>query len=160
MKHLILASPRAKAALQGSFRESIPHTTDGLRHWQFEPMFNPKAFEIVLDIIHAQFHKVPEEMTVEMLANIAVVVDDLNCRNSVSFFAKLWYSKLKDGLCHEICSNLVRIIFISSVLGLSEVFKESTRIAIYYSPDLIPAYGFPIASEILGLQSPHDINYI
>ncbi|KAL7931939.1 hypothetical protein V8C35DRAFT_282268 [Trichoderma chlorosporum] len=32
MKHLTLASPRAKKVLQGSFSEAIPQESDGLRH--------------------------------------------------------------------------------------------------------------------------------
>ncbi|KAL6898587.1 hypothetical protein GGI43DRAFT_81183 [Trichoderma evansii] len=89
LKHLSLASRRAKAALQGPYQESVP-TADGLRRWKFDPIFDPEAFKIIMYIIHAKSNNVPEEVFIKMLLKIAaVVVDDLYCQDSVGFFGQI-----------------------------------------------------------------------
>lgn len=47
------ASRRAGKVLGGSFAEAF-RTGDGFFHWETESIFNPKAFEIVMKIIHAK----------------------------------------------------------------------------------------------------------
>jgi hypothetical protein len=159
MKHLSLASPRAKAMFQGPFKESIPKA-DGLRHWNFEPIFDPEAFKIVINIIHAQFHNIPDEVSLEMLSNVAAVVDDLNCQNSVNFLAKSWFDKLdKAGGIPRYFTNMIRVIFAASVFGLEKRFKEATYYAILLSSDIISC-GLPIAPKILGMQSPKIVIYL
>ncbi|KAK1239921.1 hypothetical protein MKX08_007363 [Trichoderma sp. CBMAI-0020] len=93
MKQLSIASPRAKRALQGPFLEAVPHA-DGLRHWEFEPIFNPEAFKIVMYIIHANVDKAADRVSLEMLSDVTVIVDDLNCRDTVRYFAKIWLKEL------------------------------------------------------------------
>ncbi|KAL7943993.1 hypothetical protein V8C42DRAFT_94367 [Trichoderma barbatum] len=149
MRHLMLASPRAKAVLQGPFKEATPHTSDNLLHWQFEPLFDPKAFEIVMNIIHARNDKIPNVIALGLLANIAAIVDDLQCRNSVGFFASLWAKNLAIEPPSEISIDLARIILISSVFRLSELFESSTLQAILGSTKDMPVFGLPISSDIL-----------
>ncbi|KAL9473303.1 hypothetical protein ACSS6W_007683 [Trichoderma asperelloides] len=158
MKQLSLASPRAKAILLGPYRESIP-TGDGLRHWEFEPIFDPEAFKIVMSIIHAQFHNVPDEVSLEMLSKIAVIVDDLSCRDSVHHFAKLWLKELDsaaasshDGIYYA------RKIFTLWVFSLEERFRIETHHAIMHSPNISSSFGLPIPTQILGKQSLKIIN--
>lgn len=153
MKHLVLACPRAKAVLQGPFKESTPHESDGLLHWELEPVFDPKAFEIVMNIVHARNNELPQEITLELLANIAVIVDDLQCRDSAGFFASWWAEKLAIEPPLEISIDLARIILISSVFGLPELFGSSTLQAILGSTGNMPVFGLPISSDILGEYS-------
>ncbi|KAL7921376.1 hypothetical protein ACQKWADRAFT_295602 [Trichoderma austrokoningii] len=150
MKHLSLAAARAKSVLQGPFLESMP-TADGLRHWRFEPIFDPEAFKIVMSIIHTRFNNVPDQVSLEMLSNIAVIVDDLNCRDAVGYFAKIWIKEIgkekllsyNDGL------SCARKIFISWVFGWEERFSKETHTAILSSPDISSSYGLPIPPKIL-----------
>lgn len=152
MKHLSLASLRAKAVLQGPFQESIP-TSDGFRHWTFEPIFDPEAFKIVMSIIHAQFHNVPDEVSLELLSKIAIIVDDLHCRDSVHHFAKLWLIGLDkvtqvsdDGL------SFARSIFALWVFRLDERFGIETGFAVIHSLNISSSFGLPIPPQILGRQ--------
>ncbi|PON26551.1 hypothetical protein TGAM01_v204561 [Trichoderma gamsii] len=87
------ASPRAKRVLQGPFIEAVPHA-DGLRHWKFDHIFDPEAFKIVMNIIHAHFKEIPDKVSLKMLSDITVIVDNLNCRASVHHFAKIWVVEL------------------------------------------------------------------
>lgn len=151
MKHLSLSSARAKSVLQGPFLESMP-TADGLHHWTFEPIFDPEAFKIVMSIIHTRFNNVPHEVSLEMLSTIAVIVDDLNCRDSVAYFAEIWLKELGNegenldgnGLAYA------RKIFTSWVFRLEEEFRKETSIAILQSENISSSYGLPIPPQILG----------
>ncbi|KAL2683173.1 hypothetical protein Neosp_007640 [[Neocosmospora] mangrovei] len=89
MKHLVLASPRAKKMFGGNYAEAQPDA-DGLRRWTFEPIFDPGAFEIVLNAIHGYTHKLPRNVTLLRLAKISAIVDDLDCPQSLWFVAKIW----------------------------------------------------------------------
>ncbi|KAL5086376.1 hypothetical protein Trisim1_009101 [Trichoderma cf. simile WF8] len=149
MRHLVLASSRAKAVLQGPFKESTPHESDGLLHWQLAPIFDPIAFETVMRIVHAQNKKVPEEVTLEQLANIAAIVDDLQCQESVDFFASLWAKKLAIKPPEEINVDLARCILISTVFGLKGLYESSTLQAILSSTGAMPVFGLPISPDAL-----------
>lgn len=148
-KHLMLASRRASKVLGGSFKEAIPEE-DGLFHWNFEPIFDSRAFEIVMQTIHGQTRHVPETVNVDLLAQIAAIVDDLECQNSVWFFAKRWLSQTQSPDPQEMSEDLVRWILISSVFGESEIFKKMTNRAIRYSTYIMPTFDHPIQSKILG----------
>ncbi|KAK7415737.1 hypothetical protein QQX98_005650 [Neonectria punicea] len=66
MKHLTLASRRARAMFTGNYIES-QQQADGLRHWKFEPLFDPAAFKIVMDAIHGHTQKLPKTVSMEMI---------------------------------------------------------------------------------------------
>ncbi|KAL6692277.1 hypothetical protein J3F84DRAFT_383517 [Trichoderma pleuroticola] len=149
MRHLVLASPRAKTVLQGPFKESTPHESDGLLHWELAPIFDPTAFETVMRIVHAQNKKLPEAVTLEQLANIAAIVDDLQCQESVDFFASLWAKKLAIQPPEEININLARCILISTVFGLQALYESSTLQAILSSTGVMPVFGLPISPDTL-----------
>lgn len=43
-----------------------------------------------MNIIHAHFKEIPDKVSLKMLSDITVIVDNLNCRASVHHFAKIW----------------------------------------------------------------------
>lgn len=145
----MLASRRAGKVLGGSFKEATPEK-DGFLHWNFEPIFGSKAFEIVMNIIHGQTRHVPEIVSVDLLAQIAAIVDDLECQDSIWFFAKRWLSQIESPHFQEMSKDLMRWILISFVFEESEIFNQITNGAIRYSTDKMPTFGLPIGSRILG----------
>ncbi|KAL6792923.1 hypothetical protein J3E68DRAFT_451318 [Trichoderma sp. SZMC 28012] len=147
-KHLVLASPRARKVLEGSFKEATPGD-DGLFHWKFEPIFDPKAFEIVMKIIHGQTRYIPREIDLALLAQITAIVDDLECHNTVWFFAKSWLKHIENRIPREICEDLMRWILISFVFEEPELFRKATAIAIKYSTDVLHTFNLPIRPKIL-----------
>ncbi|KAL6821708.1 hypothetical protein J3E69DRAFT_382206 [Trichoderma sp. SZMC 28015] len=147
-KHLVLASSRAGKVLEGSFKEATPGD-DGLFHWNFEPIFDTKAFEIVMRIIHGQTRDISRKISLTLLAQIAVIVDDLECHNAVWFFAKGWISQIKDPIPCEICEDLMRWILISFVFEQPKLFTEATATAIRYGTDAIPTFNLPIRPKVL-----------
>lgn len=149
-KHLMLASRRASKVLGGSFKEATPKE-DGLFHWNIEPIFDLKAFEIVMQIIHGKTRHVPEKVDVDLLAQIAAVVDDLECQDSVWFFAKRWLSQMKGPVVQRLSEDLIRWILISFVFEDAGIFKAATNTAIRYSTNIMPTLGLPLRSKILGM---------
>lgn len=151
MKHLELASRRAKAMFTGGYKESRPTEVDGLRHWKFEPMFDPDAFITVLEIIHGQTQNFPRKVSLGQMAEIASIVDDLECQGAVWFFVKMWMPHLKHQLSHHKCDeNLARWILIAYVFHEPEVFKSATQKAICSSTGPISTFGLPIRPKIIG----------
>ncbi|KND86131.1 hypothetical protein TOPH_09247 [Tolypocladium ophioglossoides CBS 100239] len=148
----MLASARARVMFRGGYRESEVAPADGFRHWKFEPVFCPKAFEIVLNIIHGQTQKVPDQVTLGMMAEISAVVDDLQCHDAVCFLAKIWIGKLRTYLPDEICADVSRWIFIASVFNKPELFRQATRTALWHSTEPIASAGLPICARIIGTR--------
>lgn len=154
MKQLLIASPRAKRVLQGPFIEAVPHA-DGLRHWEFDPIFDPETFKIVMNIIHAHFNKVPEKVSLKMLSDITVIVDDLNCRASVHHFAKLWVEELDEYNdpdyedVNKIGIYCARNIFVFWVFGFQKLLMKAIAKTLLKSPELSSSFGLPIPLSVL-----------
>lgn len=136
---------------KGDYQESKPSEIDGLYRWTIDPMFDPEAFKMVMKIIHLRTHELPENVTLEMMANIAAVVDDLQCHEAVSFFTKIWISRLPQPLPSAICDDLIRWVLIASVFRTRERYKSATRVAILHSTGPIPTLGLPIYPDIVGM---------
>ncbi|EHK18531.1 uncharacterized protein TRIVIDRAFT_225835 [Trichoderma virens Gv29-8] len=129
MKHLTMASPRAKM--------------------EFEPIFDPYTFEIVLAMIHAKTEKLPTDISIAMLSNIAVVADDLNCSSAVQSFATQWIDRMTLLEPHTIDIRLAQLLLISSVFKSDNLFIKATYKAVLLSPDEMPSFGLPIWPAVL-----------
>ncbi|KAG7423122.1 hypothetical protein Forpi1262_v015769 [Fusarium oxysporum f. sp. raphani] len=148
-KHLTVASRRARAMFQRDYRETRKTEADGLYHWKIEPLFDPEALRIVMKVIHAQAQDLPDEVTLQMIVSIAEVVDDLQCHDALSFFVKVWINRLSESVPSQMCDELVQWIFVASVFGLDEKFKQATRVAIMRSTGPIDILGLPMRPDIV-----------
>ncbi|KAH7113441.1 hypothetical protein EDB81DRAFT_768137 [Dactylonectria macrodidyma] len=148
MKHLTMAARRAKVMFTGHYVEAQPEA-DGLRHWKFEPIFDPSAFEIVMDAIHGHTQKLPKAVTIKTMAGIAAVVDDLACHRALWFFAKIWIDQLRRSIPSEICDDLTRWILVSFVFDEPELFKSTTRVAILEGKGPLSPSELPIRPKII-----------
>ncbi|KAJ4322397.1 hypothetical protein N0V84_004868 [Fusarium piperis] len=149
MKHLVLASPRAKRMFQGNYTEARPDA-DGLHRWTFEPLFDPAAFEIVMNAIHGYSHKMPRNVSLENMAKIAAIVDDLDCPQALWFFAKTWINWLKPNRKLD-RFHLGHWILISFVFEEPVIFKEATEQAIRQTCGSFSSCMLPIRPKILGM---------
>lgn len=150
-KHLTVASRRAKAMFQRDFRETQKSEVDGFYHWKIGPLFDPEALRMVMKVIHAQAQDLPDEVTLQRIASIAEVVDDLQCHDALSFFVKAWINRLSESVPSRMCDELVQWIFIASVFGLNEKFKHATRVAVMHSKGPIDILGLPMRPDIVGM---------
>ncbi|KAF5227549.1 hypothetical protein FANTH_14742 [Fusarium anthophilum] len=148
-KHLTVAARRARIMFEGEYRETQKSKVDGFYHWPIQPLFDSEAVKIVMKIIHAQTQDLPDEVTLEMIVSIAEVVDDLQCHEALSFFVKAWIGRLFWPIPISMCDEVVQWIFIASVFGLDEKFKEATRVAVMHSTGPIDSLGLPMRPDIL-----------
>jgi hypothetical protein len=154
------ASRRAKRVLQGPYLEAVPKD-DGLRHWKFDSMIDPEAFRIVMNIIHAQFSEVPDQISLGMLTNVTVIADDLDCRDSVRHFAKSWLEELNEDIDLNVeydSISCARNIFISWFFGVKDVLQWACRKAIFWSSNISSSFGLPIPPHVLSEQSLKKIS--
>ncbi|KAH8904940.1 hypothetical protein BR93DRAFT_979644 [Coniochaeta sp. PMI_546] len=147
-KHLSLASRRFKAMLAGDWSEAHTIHDDGLRHVEVEG-FNPEAYKIIMNAIHGNYRGVPRQIhDLELLSQLALIVDDLDCLEAVEILCDLW---LQGWWEQEDVVNrrLILMIFISSVFRHGIIFERATYIAIMASEEPIPSLGLPIHDHIL-----------
>lgn len=148
-KHLTLASRRFKKMLGGNWVEAQTIHPDGCRHVNMED-FDPTALKIVMNIIHGRTRKVPRSVDLELLTNIAVLVDDLECYEEIEVFSDLWIGELKHSIPDELARELVLWICVSTVFRQSGLFSRTTRTAILWSTGPFESLGLPIPKPIIG----------
>lgn len=112
-------------------------------------MFDPDAFEIVLRIVHAQLHKLPKELSLATMTQVAIIADDLQCSDPIAHFAQQWGSNNDFWSASNTWIDLSRKIFICSVFQLKDKFSWLTQAAIIHSLKKVSSYGIPVPQQIL-----------
>lgn len=149
-KHLSTVSRRAHKVLSGGFKESIPDEGDGLHHWTIQPIFDPYAWKIVLKIIHGRNRDLLRTVTVEQLAGIAAIVDDLDCHEAVWFFSQGSLPQPPYASHTIFAQDTYRLILIAFVFEQPEMFQYATQRAVVESLPLSFETGVPIRPIIPG----------
>lgn len=112
--------------------------------------FDSEALEILLNIIHGKNSKVPRYLTLDMLAKVSELVDDLDCYEQAEVFGDIWIRQLEKSFPQKYGRDLILWILISFVFRQSSLFKSATRIAILHSPDPFTTLELPIRPTIAG----------
>ncbi|EDN09148.1 predicted protein [Histoplasma mississippiense (nom. inval.)] len=146
-KHLTLASPVFKKTLLGQWKESVTLLQRGsvdipATGWDIE------AFLILLRIIHCQPNDIPRELSLEMLAKVAIIADYYQCKEAMGHFLDVWIGKLSS-IPANYSRDLNLWLWISWVFQLPSQFKEVTSIAMSQSPCRISSLALPIPENIL-----------
>ncbi|EXM26179.1 hypothetical protein FoTM2_010972 [Fusarium oxysporum f. sp. vasinfectum] len=149
-KHLTLASRRAAKLFSSQFKEASVES-DGFYHWKFEGIFNAEAFELVLKIIHGKTRDVPRSVKLDLLADIATIVDDLECHEAVAFFSTNWLFgwPVEWPSTEELRGKpLAQLILASFVFEHASLFQTYTKMAIRHNIDVISTYELPIRADV------------
>ncbi|KAG9498429.1 hypothetical protein J7337_009234 [Fusarium musae] len=149
-KHLTLACRRAAKLFSSQFKEASVES-DGLYHWKFEGIFDPEAFELVLKIIHGKTRDVPRSVKLDLLSDIATIVDDLECHEAVAFFSTNWLfgwtvDWLQPGQLRD--KPLAQVILASFVFEHASLFQTYTKMAIRHNIDVVSTYDLPIRADV------------
>ncbi|KAF5558002.1 integral membrane protein [Fusarium napiforme] len=149
-KHLTLACRRAAKLFSSQFKEASVES-DGLYHWKFEGIFDAEAFELVLKIIHGKTRDVPRSVKLDLLSDIATIVDDLECHEAVAFFSTNWLfgwtvEWLQPGQLRD--KPLAQVILASFVFEHASLFQTYTKMAIRHNIDVISTYDLPIRADV------------
>ncbi|KAE8137765.1 hypothetical protein BDV38DRAFT_271073 [Aspergillus pseudotamarii] len=158
-KHLIFASPVFKKALTGRWNEGfqlfktgvVQITTSG---WDLD------AYLILMNIIHSQLHELPRELSLDLLAKVAVLADYYECQTLVQYFAERWIEHLKVNLPTTYSRDTVLWIWVSWIFRQSTEFQKTTFIAISQGSDTITNLGLPIPETVLYKVNSHRTNAI
>ena len=152
-KHLCLASRRFGRMLTGDWAEAHTVHEDGLRHVEIEG-FDPEAYKIIMHAIHGNYRKVPRKVDdLDLLLQLALIVDDLDCHESIELLCDTWLEKWKAVEIHQVDRVLIIWIFISSVLRHEPIFVRATYQAIVSSPVPVPTLGLPIRDHVVSTFS-------
>lgn len=143
-RHLILASPYFKAALQGPWKES---TASGTCFELHAEDWNPDALQTVMNIIHGHPRSVPRSVGLVKLAKIAAIVDYYEFHEAVEVFSDMWIEKLSFSST-EYNRDLILWLFISWVFSHAKIFKEVTRIILLKARGPIPTLGLRIPQTV------------
>ncbi|KAF4490271.1 hypothetical protein FAGAP_10954 [Fusarium agapanthi] len=147
-KHLTLASRRAARLFSSQFREASVES-DGLYHWKFEAIFNHEAFSLVSKIIHGKTRGIPRTIKLDLLADIATIVDDLQCHEAVAYFSENWLLWWPSGSEEPRGKALAQLILASFVFEHASLFETYTKLAIRHSDDVPSTFGLPIRADVL-----------
>ncbi|KAI6520478.1 hypothetical protein MCOR05_010812 [Pyricularia oryzae] len=140
-KHLTLASSTFKIMLNGQWGEASKLEITA-EDW------NTEAMLILMSVIHGQNQQVPKVISLEILTNIAILVDYYECREAIDLAAEIWINKLTQP--KEPSRDLVFWLFISWVFRREEVFRAMTTVALRQSRGPLQALNLPIPERIIG----------
>ncbi|GAQ12164.1 hypothetical protein ALT_9485 [Aspergillus lentulus] len=153
-KHLALASPVFRRTLCGPWQEAQNLAAEDRSEIETE-CWNVDAMLILMNIIHGRGPKVPREITLNTLAEIAVLVDYYECYEAVDVMAEIWMDKLLNSMPSTYCKDIVSWIFISWVFERRSAFTSATRIAATQSQQRIDPADLPIPQRILDKIEEH-----
>lgn len=99
--------------------------------------WGPVAHQTVLAILHGYHKDVPKSPSIELLAELTMVVDHYGCHESVEPHAKVWLEHLRSNLPTKYGSDCILSIAVSWVFYDQDIFQKMTELALTHSHGLI-----------------------
>ncbi|PTB66963.1 hypothetical protein BBK36DRAFT_1199032 [Trichoderma citrinoviride] len=144
---LALASPKCRQLTPSNLPET--RSSIAYKYILLAEGWDEKALELVMNIIHGRTAGVPEQISLDMLAKIAVIVAHYECSEALKPYADKWISKLDEPFPTSYSRNLVLRLFISWVFTDEFDFKELTRIVVRESRGPMHSLGLPLPARII-----------
>ncbi|EER28073.1 hypothetical protein CPC735_034090 [Coccidioides posadasii C735 delta SOWgp] len=104
-------------------------------------------FLILMNIIHGRTKKVPRTVTIDVLTEIASLVDYYECLEVVEIMAEIWTSKIT--IPHVTLKDIAQCIWLSYTFRWESKFKTWTKRAILTLEGPLYTQGLPIRDRIL-----------
>lgn len=145
--HLILASPVFKAMLDGPFSETVRNERGLYEIKAFE--WNAEALLILLDIIHGHHRSAPKAVDLNMLEQIALLVDYYQCHEIVEVFADKWVAAHRDAIPQEYSKSCLSWMFVAWVFSANDLFNSMVSVSVKHSRSPVQT-NLPISNTILG----------
>lgn len=149
--HLILASPYFRAMLRGPWKETTS-ATSSLRI-VYASDWHEDALQILMDILHGNSQKVPRSVTLELLAQIAVVVDYYDCRDAVKFFSDTWFEEIEKKMAppQEYSRDFMLWFFVSSFFNKAKTMKVLADFAVRAARGPLQTLDLPFPGNLIGM---------
>ncbi|KAM5346114.1 hypothetical protein ACJ41O_009119 [Fusarium nematophilum] len=129
--HLSLASPFFRAIFEGSFSERTRNERGLYEIKAFE--WSAGALLILLDIIHGHHRSVPRSVDLDVLEQIAVLVDYYQCHEIVELFAERWIAASDDALPKDYGQPCMSWLFIAWVFSDAKLFNSMASMSVRLS---------------------------
>ncbi|RHZ72646.1 hypothetical protein CDV55_108401 [Aspergillus turcosus] len=146
-KHLSLASRYFEKRLNKEWSEGKELQKKGCVE-MVVPDTDPKAFLILLNLMHCRTQKVPTSVTFDELVELAVQVDYFKCHGVLGLYPARWIELLEAERPNTYCDEIVKWIFISGVFNDGALFASVTLLATRQTKDLINTLDLPIPLSI------------
>ncbi|KAL4968620.1 uncharacterized protein BDV14DRAFT_167447 [Aspergillus stella-maris] len=104
---------------------------------------------ILLNAIHDQHHEIPHELTLEMLAKVAVLADYYDCRQSLFVYKNIWMPALQKPIPATYSRDLILWIWVSWYFQLPVQFKQATSNAMTRRHGFITNLRLPIPADVI-----------
>lgn len=114
------------------------------------PDDDPDAFLILLNIIHGRIRKVPLQVDLQMLTQLAILVDKYEIHECVEMFTNFWFAHLQPTIPDKYTEDIPSWICISWVFGKHDEFKTATRLLLHERREALPMGELPIPISVVG----------
>lgn len=148
-RHMMLASQVFENLLTGTSTEAKILRTEG--HVTIPVLADLDTVIILLNIIHGPSRKVPRQVTLQELSNLASLVSHFGMIETVQFFSDTWIDALqREGLPKTYTQDVLQLLFVFWVFDRPEEFKNMTRLAQRECDE-------NLIEDVKGLPIPHNI---
>lgn len=157
----MLASQVFEDLLTGTSTEAKTLRTKG--HVTITVLADLDTVIILLNIIHGPSRKVPRQVTLQELSNLATLVSHFGMIETVQFFSDTWIDALqREGLPKTYTQDVLRLLFVFWVFDRPEEFKNMTRLAQRECDEKLieDVNGLPIPHNIIGRVILHEFAYL
>jgi hypothetical protein len=150
-KHLTLASRVFKSMLQPGFVEGNQLRSQSLAEFSL-PDDNPAATLILLNLIHGKNRKVPSEISLKMLVEIAILVDKYELLETTDLILDQWLENLGDSIHRDYRGDILSWLCVSCVFRRRYIFEHVTYLAQLECAGPIEMCGLPIPGSVLSKE--------
>lgn len=147
-RHLILASRVFKRMLRGGWTEGKAQD-DGFFHIAGED-WEVEALLILMNIIHGHNRKVPRIAHLNLLTQIALIIDYYELHEAAEAFGSIWIEQLRPSIPTAFTRDLIPWLCMSRILGEEEIFQAVMRVAVKHVHGEINTLKLPIMRQIEG----------
>ncbi|PGH10547.1 hypothetical protein AJ80_07493 [Polytolypa hystricis UAMH7299] len=146
-KHLKLASAYFRRQLEGDWRES--HDLKSKGFVEIPVLGDFHAIVILMNVIHGYTRKVPRSVDLNMLTNMAILVDYYEFHEAVEVLTEMWIGNLEQSLPTTYSPDLVKWVSISFVFRKKDIFQKMTTIAQRHAKSAIQTLNLPILYRVI-----------
>lgn len=126
-KHMILASQVFENLLQGDSAEAKLFRAKGST--KIHVLADFETMVILLNVIHGSSRKVPRQVTLDELCNIAQLASKFGMTEAVQFFSDTWIDALeREGFPRTYNRAVLKLLLIFHIFDRPEEFKTMTRL--------------------------------
>jgi hypothetical protein len=103
-----------------------------------------------MNAIHGRNRSVPRIVDLELMAKICVIINYLQCHESMDLICDIWKTGIAKAVPNKVCRDLVLCTFIACVCGGPKLFMPAVRPAILEGQAMLPSLGLPFNPGVLG----------